>query len=37
MVARMIIQAIFSSAVSARRFLIELKKPLMIRIQSRQK
>ena len=36
-VARMIIQAIFWSTVTISRSLIELKKPPMIRTQSRQK
>ena len=37
MVAMMIIQASFWSAVSIRRCAIEVKKPAMIRSQSRQK
>ena len=36
-VPRMIIQAIFWSTVAISRSLIELKKPPMIRTQSRQK
>ncbi len=37
MVARMIIQASLWSSVRTRRSRIEVKKPPMIRIQSRQK
>jgi len=37
MVAKMIIQASFWSTVSTRRFAIEVKNPMTIRSQSRQK